>query len=357
MKFVFSMLWITWICLYSQTAHAGSENLTAALTDVAGKKICDRLQNRFRGLQHQTKDKEKAYIGTLWIHSCQITYDNNQQDTMTLDLGIKGWRWLNKEKGVLGADFSTDEFARFGVDVALKGQVVASYEPGTKRLAFWFKPTQSPEVEFKASGDVDVDKESLWGTALAGAATLIGQSPDTQADEKLASKGEQRFTDKMSEGFSAAIDFCSGRVYSSLGQPDKNTLFNKLSEQQKSAYESVDLAPSTFLLFGPYGEQSQSLELLLKQEKSEEFRSRLVCVEDAVTLAKAYMEGTDRTPEVPGIDTIRESSTDGAVSVGNKSENCPVVVMFAADKSVKKNALFQFKVQRYDENKPLAVCE
>ncbi len=357
MKFIFSMLWITWVCFCSQTAHAESDNLNAALTDVAGKKICERLHNRFRGLQHQTKDKEKAYIGTLWIHSCQITYATNQQDTMTLNLGIKGWRWLNKETGVLGADFSTDEFARFGVDVALQGQVVASYEPDTKRLAFWFKPTQSPEVEFKATGDVDVDKESLWGAALAGAATLIGQSPDTQADQKLSNKGEQRFTDKLSEGFSAAIDFCSGRVYSELGQRDQKTLFNKLTEQQKSAYESVDLAPSTFLLFGPYGEQSQSLELLLKQEKPEEFRNRLVCVEDAVTLARAYMEGTDRTPDVPAIDIIQEKSTVGAVSLANKTENCPIVVMFATDKSVKKNALFQFKVQSYDENKPLAVCE
>lgn len=355
MKLCLSIL-CTLCCLYGKSAQAESDNLSAAAADVAGKKICDRLQNRFRGLQSKKENGEKAYSGTLWIHSCEVVYDDSQQDVMTLSLGINGWRWLDREKDVLGANYSTDEFARFEVDVDLTGEVITQYEPQSKRLALWFRPTKSPKVDFKASGDVDIDKESMWGSALAGAATLIGQSPDTIADEKLASKGEQRFTDKIAEGFSAAIDFCSGKVVSELGQPDEKTLLGKLDDEQSSGFKNVDLAPSTFLLFGPYGEQSPALNLVLRQDKSDNFQSKLVCVDDAIKLAKAYMAGNDRTPDVPSIDMVRDDAGNGDISLTGKNQTCPVVALFATDKSVKQHAAFTFKVQDNDGPKPLAVC-
>ena len=343
-------------CLYGKSALAESDNLSAAAADVAGKKICDRLQHRFRGLQNKKENGKEAYIGTLWIHSCDVAYDESQQNTMTLSLGINGWRWLDREKDVLGADYSTDEFARFEVDVDLTGEVITQYEPQSKRLALWFRPFNSPEVDFKASGDVDIDKESMWGSALAGAATLVGQSPDTIADEKLAQKGEQRFMDKIAEGFSAAIDLCSGEVVSELGQPDQKKLLGKLDTKQTSDFKNVDLAPSTFLLFGPYGEQSPALNLVLRQDKSDNFQSKLLCVDDAVKLAKAYMAGSDRTPDVPSVEMIRKDTENRDISLTGKNQNCPVVAMFASDKNVKKHAAFKFKVRDNDDPQPLAVC-
>ncbi|QJR82630.1 hypothetical protein CA267_018665 [Alteromonas pelagimontana] len=167
----------------SAPALTESEHLSAALVDIAGKRICDRLQNRYRGLKRDLPGGATAYSGTLWIHSCEVEYNEKQQDIITLLLGIEGWRWLYREKEKLGAEFKVSEFAQFQVDISLQGRVAAKYDPQAKRLAMWLKPTETPEVNFKASGDVDVEKEGMWGAVLAGAASLIGQSPDTLADE------------------------------------------------------------------------------------------------------------------------------------------------------------------------------
>ena len=110
------------------------------------------------------------------------------------------------------------------------------------------------------------------------------------------------------------------------------------------------------MLFGPYGEQSPALNLVLRQDSSDEFKSKLLCVDDAVKLAEAYMTGSDRTPDVPSIDIVRENTENGDISLTGKHQNCPVVAMFASDKNVKKHAAFKFKVQDNDHPQPLAVC-
>ena len=357
MKNALALSGLAGLSLLSMPASAQENNLSAALVDVAGAKICDRLENRFRGLQRENAQGEKVYSGTLWIHSCEVSYDSNDQDVMTLELGVKGWRWLEREKEKLGADFNVSEFARFQVDVGLTGRVKTHYDPDAKNFAFWFTPVKAPAVNFDASGDVDVDKEGAWGTVLAGAATLVGQSPDTLADEKLVDKGEQRFSKKMSDGFSAAIDFCSGRVVSELGQLEQTKLFSKLGETQKATYKQVDLDPSSFLLFGPYGEQSKLLDLQLKLDSPADFQNKLICMEDAVELAQAYMEGNDRTPEVPPIKLAQDGDNNGRVSLRNADKTCPVVALFSTDKSVKERASFEFKVRDYGDTKPLVKCD
>ncbi|QPG05014.1 hypothetical protein IT774_12785 [Salinimonas marina] len=346
---------IAGLSLFSVTSPAQESNLPAALVDVAGARICDRLENRFRGLQRQNDQGEQVYSGTLWIHSCSVSHDDDDQDKMTLELGVKGWRWLERDKEKLGADFNVSEFARFQVEVGLTGQVKSYYDPAAKNFAFWFKPVEEPKVMFDASGDVDVDKEGLWGTVLAGAATMVGESPDTLADEKLVAKGAQKFSQKMADGFSAAIDFCSGRVVSELGQVEQARLFSRLKQPQKAKYKKVDLAPSSFLLFGPYGQQSEHLDLSLQVDNPADFQNKLMCMEDAVTLANAYMKGNDRTPDVPGIKLVKDDNTE-EVSLRNSDQTCPVVAMFSTDKSVKKRASFAFKVRDHSEPKPLMKC-
>ncbi len=356
MKHILATAAIAGLSLFSVATPAQEDNLAAALVDVAGAKICDRLENRFRGLKRENAQGEQVYSGTLWIHSCSISHDSDDQNMMTLQLGVKGWRWLEREKEKLGADFNVSEFARFQVDVGLTGEVESYYDPEAKHFAFWFQPAEEPKVNFDASGDVDVDKEGMWGTVLAGAATMVGQSPDTLADEKLVEKGAQRFSEKMADGFSAAIDFCSGRVVSELGQMEQASLFSRLGQPQNANYKKVDLDPSSFLLFGPYGEQSELLDLRLRVTNPADFQNKLMCMEDAVKLATAYMKGTDRTPDVPGIKLAKDDNQD-EVSLRNSDQTCPVVAMFSTDKSVKKRASFEFKVRDYSEPKPLVKCD
>lgn len=347
------------ICLggLSTPSLAQQHNLSAAVADFAGAKICDRLKNRFRGLQRTNAQGDKVYSGTLWIHACEVTYDPNDQNVMTLDLGIKGWRWLEREKEKLGASFNVDEFVRFEINTELTGRTRPFYAPEDKKLAFWFTPVEPPEVNFKSVGDVDVDKEGMWGVALAGAATLIGESPDTVADQKLVDKAEQRFSQKMSDGFSAAIDLCSGRIVSALGQLDQATLFTKLDSQQNTSFKQVELAPSSFLLFGPYGEQSQSLDLELQLGKATHVQHRLICAKDAIQLAQAYMKGNNRTPEVPELDLVKENIDGGKVSMQSGAQSCPVVTMLSTDDTVAERSAFKYKVVGFDDPQPLLQCE
>lgn len=356
MKNILAITGFASLSLFSVAAPGQESNLPAALADIAGSKICSRLENRFRGLQSENSQGEKVYSGTLWIHSCKVNYDEDNQDIMTLNLGVKGWRWLDREKEKLGADFNVSEFARFQVDVGLTGRVKYHYDPTSKNFALWFKPVKEPAVNFDASGDVDVDKEGMWGTVLAGAASMVGQSPDSMADEKLVETGAKRFSDKMENGFSAAIDFCSGYVVSKLGQIDQASLFSQLDKKQNAEYNQVDLVPSSFLLFGPYGEQSTLLDLRLKVNNNADFNNKLICMEDALNLAQAYMQGNDRTPEVPGIKLVKDND-EGDVSLKNSDQTCPVVAMFSTDKSVKKKASFEFKVRDFSDPKPLMKCD
>lgn len=347
------------VCLswFSMSALGQENNLSAAVTDFAGAKICERLENRFRGLQRKNAQGDKVYSGTLWIHACEVTYDPNDQNVMTLKLGVRGWRWLEREKEKLGASFDVDEFVRFEVNTALTGRTKSFYAPEDKKLAFWFTPVEPPQVDFKSAGDVDVDKEGMWGTVLAGAATLVGESPDTVADQKLVDKAEQRFRKKMADGFSTAIDLCSGRIVSALGQLDQATLFTKLDGQQNTSFKQVELAPSSFLLFGPYGEQSQSLDLELQLGKATHVQHRLVCAKDAIQLAQAYMKGNNRTPEVPELELVKENVDGGKVSLQSGAQACPVVTMLSTDDSVAERSAFKYKVVGFDDPQPLMRCD
>lgn len=357
MKKTLFMTGIAVLSLFSLGTPAQDNNLSAALVDVAGAKICNRLTDSFRGIQRNNSQGERVYSGTLWIHACEVSYDSDNQDIMTLQLGFKGWRWLNREKEKLGADFSVSEFARFQVDVGLTGRVKSHYEPDANQFALWFKPVKAPQVNFEASGDVDVDKEGMWGTVLAGAATLLGQSPDTLADQKLVDQGEQQFTKKMAEGFSTAIDFCSGRSVSELGQIEKATLYSRLSSSQSASFKQVDLTPASFLLFGPYGEQSEMLDLQLRVANPADFQNKLICLEDAVQLAQAYMEGNNRTPDVPSIKLVKNDASEGEMSLRNETQTCPVVALFSTDKSLEKRTSLEFRVRDYSAPQPLMSCK
>ncbi|MCU7553980.1 hypothetical protein OCL06_05150 [Alteromonas sp. ASW11-19] len=357
MKNTLIMTGIAALGMFSMPTPAQDNNLSAALVDIAGAKICNRLENRFKGIQRENSQGKQVYSGTLWIHSCEVNYDGDDQDIMTLQLGVKGWRWLNRDKETMGADFSVSEFARFQVDVGLTGRIKSHYAPDANNFALWFKPVKPPQVNFNASGDVDVNKEGMWGTVLAGAATLVGQSPDTLADKKLVDKGEQLFTKKMDEGFSTAIDFCSGRIISELGQTDQATLFSRLNENPEASYKQVELVPSSFLLFGPYGDQSELLDLQLRLDNPADFKNKLICMEDAVELAQAYMQGDNRSPEVPGIKLAKDESDEGGIALRNEAQTCPVVAMFSTDKSMEQRTSLEFKVRDYSDPQPLMKCD
>ncbi|NMH60283.1 hypothetical protein [Alteromonas ponticola] len=342
--------------LASSSAFAQPDNLSAALTDIAAAKICERLQDRFRGLRGQKVNGESHYTGTLWIHSCKVREHQKQHNVSTMHLGVKGWRWIDREKHKLGAGFNVHDYARFAVDVELTGALSAAYTPAEKKLAIWFQPDGKPKVNFNNIDNIEVEKEGPWASILSGAGALIGNDAEALASEKIASVGEERFTQTLSEGFSASVDFCTGRVHSELGQIEKTTLFSKLEQKQKNEFKSVKLEPLSFLLFGPYGERSSMLDLQIEMKNPATFSHKLICMDDAIKLADAYMKGDGSFPAVND-QQLALKKGEQQDSLRNANQTCPVVAMFATDESVEQSKYFKFRVRDYNDASPLIQCK
>jgi len=329
----------------------------AMLRDIAVSKICAQLNNRFREIQGVDMQGNSVVSGTLWISDCNAKTSKLEADKLALSLQMQGWRWLNRSNSKLGATFDVNEIVRFTVDVAIDGEIDSEYSTVDKILYASYKPSKEVEIDFKVAGNVDVDKDSIWSSVVSGAATMVGQSPESIANQRFDKIGEQRFKQKLDDGVSMAYNMCSGERVVELRQVNTTQLKQKLASNQQDAYKDVALPPTTLLLFGPYKDSKDNIEIVLNQQEDDALDTFFICQEEAVKVANEYMRGSSESPTVPNMFMQKLDAKYKDLPDKNVEPKCPVIALVKAKSSKDSVIDFKFKVQSSFDKTALLDCD
>lgn len=338
-----------------------NNGLSALMSDVVSQRICDNIKGKFRTLESEGQDGKTAVTGSLWLRDCSARSVPEKPDQFKVTMAGQGWRWLYREKEKLNAEFEVSEVVQFDVDISLTLGTTFQYDPQERRLTAWFVPQAEPQVKFTSTGDVEVDKEGLWATVLAGTASLALQSPDRKADQKLEEKGAKKLRDRFDDGISFAKDLCSGHTVTELAHRSKAELFKQLEQQPNYEKTNVVLHPNGLVLSGPYDADRAELSFKLGSPDGA-IEASLLCYDDASHWAEAVASGK-ALPKTSHL--ARKSMTAGqkgtTLSVEGNTQ-CPVILALrSSDKKVRSSDKKESPVTSYykvkKEQSPDAMFE
>ncbi len=326
-----------------QRTAAEADNLRVMLAEIAALKACERAQGTFRGL---SGGPEAGTTGTLWLDGCTATQDGKD---MTLQLSGKGWRWLQRSPEKVGADFEVSQYGRFAVTVTVRGTMDIAYAPDSHIATLWFTPEGAPEVSFQSIGDVAVDKEGLWATVVAGAASLFATSPDEKADQKLESEGREKFEKRFAKGYAVTLDLCTGELATGFGHPPAGEMVGKPSEGP--AVEAT-LHRDGVLLSGPH-DRKQPLEVVANMKTSGGIQLQVVCEEDATQVAQAMLDGR----ALPVVKPIASAKLIGSKTLTVPPGGCSVVVLTRPLAGNERSVSYSYQAKpAKPDSQPLATC-
>lgn len=292
----------------------GDEDLRVMLAELAEGRGCDALKGQFRALRD--KARPDVVTGILWIRDCSI---RRRGTDLVLELATNGWQRVEKNQEQAGATFEVAQDVRFAATATIAGSLDVGYEPRTHVASLWFSPTRTPVVRFSPLSEIAVEEEGAWAETVGAVGTLVGKSPENQAEDQAQSEGKGDMTSQLANGLGATIDLCSGHVRNDLGRPGKGKMYEPgIGESSRIEHE---LHPTGLLLFGPYL-APKGMNAQLDVEKGR-VRAALMCRAEAEVLAAAYLSGT----EIPDVTSLAIKDIAGKATLRSGKTRCRVTLV------------------------------
>jgi hypothetical protein len=313
---------------------AEDRDLRMLFVDLAAQRACEHVAGEFLGLSgteqqsassEQTKqDAAEPKQGRLWIERCRA---EREGDEVAFELSGRGWRWVDRESKRLGAKFKVSQYVRFDAEIQARGTVDLSYARSRKILTLMMSATEPVRAKLTPISQIDAEAKGGWAWLLGAASSTIGKSPDRQAAKKFGSQGSQRMAERMTQGYTVAIDLCSGQKYETLGRLAEGELPAAALQSPGRVWkenERIELMQGGVDLSGPYKHDDLPITFELEVEEGDPVVSEVVCTTEAQRIANAFLAGK-RVPEV-------ESLASELIVPGNRKQlrveaaSCDVVL-------------------------------
>jgi hypothetical protein len=293
---------------------AGDEDLRVLLAQLAEGRGCEAMKGQFRALRD--KARPEVITGVLWIRGCKMERHGTD---VTLHLETSGWQRVEKAKDKAGATFEVAQDVRFAAAVTIPGAFDVAYEPETHVASLWFSPTKTPDVRFTPIEEIPVEEHGAWASTVGALGTLVGQSPEGQAEDEAKKEGDVEMTSQMSHGLGATFDLCSGLARFDLGRPGKGKMYPPGVGETKKA--PVELHPTGLAMFGPYpAPKGMTVNLDVEQGH---VRAALMCHDDAEKLGAAFVERA----ALPEVKTLAVKDLDGKGTLRTGKSRCPLTLV------------------------------
>ncbi|MCW8195602.1 hypothetical protein F6455_12460 [Proteobacteria bacterium 005FR1] len=324
-----------------QASESTDRNLQLAVAQLTGMFICERIRGNFRTLMSKGRDKEERASGTMWIRECSAEVNGKQ---LALTLGGQGWRYIYRQKERAAAEFEVSQYETFEVDVQVEGEINARYQPDTETFTLWFNPVMQPQVDFKPMGEVEVESEGLWSSVVGGIASAVMQSPESVAYEQFRSMGRKRFEERFAKGYTAELNFCTGRLHTGFGVEDAGQpAANEPATDGEATGDWVQaiMHPEGFILDGPEDVDPGKFEVVVESDVP--VQASLVCDRQADRLARSYLE----TRELPNVPVLQSAIVKGSerLRVG-EDVHCPVTLALRPANELDERIFgFRYKVK------------
>lgn len=327
-------------------------NFIAALTDVAAGRACERLEGQFRNLKSKGRDDESAVTGSLWIQECRASSLEDDPHMMKLSINAAGWRWIYQKKEKFAADFVVSEYGRFEVTIDILGRLDTHYDPQEKVLALWFLPQGEPKLSFSQVGDIEVNEEGLWASVLGGIASVFMQSPEAMAAETFQQLGRKKLTQQLEQGFSIAVDFCSGQIYTQMAKLSRQELVSALEIKPVNQATLAQMHPEGLLIVGPFSATSEKLQVKISHTSGNQLRAQLVCQDSAKRIASAFMDDE----AIPEVRVLTDNTAGSLLTIDGAIGNCPIALVAQPAGQIENPFEFSYRVSEQRALKPLADC-
>lgn len=342
----------------SPTEEGGLE-LKKLFVDIGTSQACEALEGKFMAMTAETgtsfEGGKDATVGTLWIEKCRT--EEETPEVLKLAVEGRGWKWIERTSEAVGADFTVAQYLRFGVDASMSGTVDAHYASEDHIVTAWLVPKGKVETKMTPLQDVSVNEEGLWSEIVGAAATLVKTDPDVKADRKVKKQGNQNLRDKLTGGFSGAIDLCTGRRYMKAGSLPPGKLPTPAVEyaDQRAYLVNSDgvLHPDGLILAGPFDPKRPVIAEVIVPREGAPVVASFVCKEEGTQLAEAYVEQKELPPVADiAVEVVAPGATKKLTAPANECE--PVLVLRPQEK--KETSM---KYSTYYEGKkiePLVDC-
>jgi hypothetical protein len=293
---------------------AGDSDLRVMLSELASSKACAMIRGGFHGLR--APEHPNVVTGVLWIRECEIT---NIGSRVTFQIAGNGWSWIDETKSRGGGTFSVRQYVRFSIAATIRGQLDIAYDRDAHVASVWFTPDKNPDLKFKTIGDIEVDSEGVWSSAIGALGTAFATSPEDVALGQATSRGTRDFTARLGKGLAVTINLCTGLTRVHLGRPPKGEMGP--ANVGETLRVPVEVKPGGVMLIGP---QLAGAGMTLKATASQgAAKVSLVCADDARTVATDFLQGRTIS-KVPTLGSV-EVRTTARLEI--KPTACPVVVV------------------------------
>jgi hypothetical protein len=187
---------------------------------------------------------------------------------------------------------------------------------------------------------VEVAEEGLWSSVVGGVASVVMDSPEEQASEQFRSVGRKRIQDRFAEGYTAELDFCSGRLETGFGLGEQAT------EHDAGEWTSGFMHPEGLIIDGPENVDPEAFSVTVSANQG--LQVQLMCSRQAKQLAQAFID--DR--ELPQVNALVSQVIQGeqTIELDRQVVNCPVALVFRPSEQA-ADAAFRFRYQK--ETAPL----
>ena len=314
-----------------------NDDIQDMLVAIARHKVCDRIAGDFTGLS--ASGSKRLRTGRFWIESCE---EKTKGENVELEIGGRGWRWIDKKSEKLGATFAVSQYVPMKVDITMVASVDRAYAKQNHIVHLWLTPTERVSAKVTPLGKVDADAKGPWGTILGAAATAVGKDPDDKAAKKVQEKGSRKFSSKLSDGYSVALDLCTGQRYKDVGRFAEGKLPERPFPADGRVWienERVRLYPGGLDITGPF-QTKKKLMAAVELQEGKSLDARLVCDSDAAKLAAAFIEGK-KLPKVKAL--AKEHVVNGTrKTLEASTEQCSVMLVTTLEAAAKQPVTYRY---------------
>lgn len=326
------------------------------LQDVLAYQLCSRLGGQILSLTTGGDptvpggEGEEIIEGRLWLEQCNATSQGNR---LTMELGGRGWRWVSRERSKLGATFDLEQYVRFELDLAAVFDVGSEYARDHQMLIVWLRPRKVTKVNVVPIGEVEVEEEGAWAEVVGTAAGLFGAGTGERAAESVAEEGEVKFGRSLGEGFTIAVDLCTG---SSLTERDLLSAEEVTSRRRE--LEDLQGAARIFAggldVAGPVENAPIAFDLVARAGSGG--RARLYCELEAAQILGAYLEGNELPTLEPLAETLISSTSPSRIDAPDAT--CPVYLVVTPSNPRGQPLLYSYSAyERPSMGKAYVRCE
>lgn len=266
--------------------------------------VCQALAERFVGLPAlanstaESTTRPTPLAGRWWIRQCSASLHGGE---LQLRLRGPGWYFVDEN----GSDLSLHQQVPFNLGVELDGRVSAKVSDGV--FSLWLEPNREPEVDLRASQQLDIRASSAWGALLQVMPLVPLQA---MAAERFADAASSALRSKLREGATATYDFASGQSDATLGRLGLGRTPPRAFQDHTPwlVNERLLLAPLALHVVGPITPGPTRLDVNVEQGTGVAYRA--VCDSDMDQSYSAFASG--RLNEIPNGVFVANGAVSGS---------------------------------------------